>query len=68
MHKAGDMSSICVSDHSIDDNFPSHEASSMRQLYDLWNNTNYMYVALPGGQSGNPYSRFYQNLWDKFAV
>lgn len=27
-----------------------------------------MYVALPGGQSGNPYSRFYQNLWDKFAV
>uniref|UniRef100_A0A0A9YZ09 Acyl-homoserine lactone acylase quiP n=1 Tax=Lygus hesperus TaxID=30085 RepID=A0A0A9YZ09_LYGHE len=66
MPKAGDISSVCVSGNSLDGNMPSNQASSMRQLYDLWNNTKYMHVALPGGESGNPYSGFYQNLWEKY--
>ena len=60
--KGGDVSSVDVSANSIDGAFPSTQAASMRQLYDMWNSTHYMYFQLPGGQSGNPYSKLYDNL------
>ncbi|KPI89651.1 putative penicillin amidase [Leptomonas seymouri] len=60
--KGGDASSVDVSHNSINGNMRSTQAASMRQLYDLWNATHHMYLQLPGGQSGNPYSMFYENL------
>ncbi|KPA76378.1 putative penicillin amidase [Leptomonas pyrrhocoris] len=60
--KAGDVSSVDVSHNSIDGAMESTQAASMRQLYDMWNATHHMYFQLPGGQSGNPYSKLYDNL------
>jgi acyl-homoserine lactone acylase PvdQ len=60
--KGGDQSSVDVSHNGINGKMHSTQAASMRQLYDLWNSTHYMYFQLPGGESGNPYSKFYDNL------
>lgn len=62
INKGGDQSSVDVSANSINGNMQSTQAASMRQLYDLWNSTHHMYFQLPGGNSGNPYSKFYDNL------
>ncbi|KEG10755.1 peptidase s45 penicillin amidase [Trypanosoma grayi] len=66
IEKDGDMSSLCVSGNNITGDLDSTQASSMRQLYDM-QDPDTMYFAIPGGESGNPYSEFYQNLLDKFA-
>lgn len=68
MAKAGDVSSVAVSGNTIDGRMLSKHASSMRMVYDLWNQTDRVYFALPGGASGNPYSKFYDNMWHKFEA
>ncbi|KEG05692.1 hypothetical protein DQ04_19251000 [Trypanosoma grayi] len=60
------MSSLSVSGNKITEDLDSTQASSMRQLYDM-QDPDTMYFAIPGGESGNPYSEYYQNLLDKFA-
>ncbi|KAK7196664.1 Penicillin amidase [Novymonas esmeraldas] len=62
IQKAGDSSSVAVSHNSVDGAMPSTAASSMRQLYDMWNATTRVYFQLPAGNSGNPYSKFYDNM------
>lgn len=66
INKAGDTTSLAVSSNTMDSVMTSKHASSMRLLYDLWNSTEYVYFALPGGNSGNPYSKYYQNMLEKF--
>lgn len=67
IEKSGDMTTVCVSDHAETGKMQSTQASSMRQLYDLWNDKGHMLFAFPGGNSGNPYSKYYDNLLASYS-
>lgn len=66
--KDGDYSTIDVSDFGSDlgGRMTPTAASSMRQLYD-WSTPTSVSFALPGGNSGNPYSSRYDNLFGLFG-
>ncbi len=67
INKDGDFSTIDVSDFgSKQEEMAPDAASSMRQLYD-WSAPGTVAFSLPAGESGNPYSRFYQNLFSIFS-
>lgn len=66
MEKAGDRTSVGVSGHAVTGNMLSTQSASARQVFDLWNDTSITYVAIPGGNSGNPYSEYFQNMWNLF--
>lgn len=83
VRKSGDISAVDVSDFKLDGDMRSKQASSMRQLY-VWeeggsesDNTNgsgkqqqqkTLLLSFPGGASGNPFSKFYQNLLANYAA
>ena len=65
--KDGDFSTVYVADFGTDQQRMAPDAaSSMRQLYD-WSAPGVVQFALPAGESGNPYSPFYQNLFQLFS-
>ena len=67
-NKDGDFSTVDVADFSSSqDKMKPDAASSMRQLYD-WSKPNTVSFALPGGESGNPYSAWYENLFVSFSA
>ncbi|CAD2216108.1 Penicillin amidase, putative [Angomonas deanei] len=67
MNKGGDFTSLAVSTNSVNDDMNSTHASSVRQIFDLTGeDKEFIHLMFPGGASGNPYSKYYQNLWDLF--
>lgn len=65
-NKDGDFSSIDVADSDLGGDITTTAASSVRQLYD-WSAPNTITMAFPGGVSGNPFSKYFQNLLDGFV-
>ena len=64
--KGGDFSTVDVSDHKFDAEMSGSVGVSMRMLYD-WSTPTWLRFALPGGNSGNIFSKFHKNLLSKFA-
>lgn len=65
MQKSGDTTSVGVSGNSMEGNMDSHHAASQRSIYD-WQKRSTMHFVLPGGNNGNPYSKYYDNMWDTY--
>ena len=67
--KPGDRTCLNVADESatlLNEKMYVNQIPSMRQLFD-WSTPNQHEFSLPGGNSGNPFSEFYDNLVDDYS-
>ena len=52
--------------YSLENGMPVRHGPSLRQIVDL--STDEYWIAIPGGDSGNPFSPFYQNIYKEYWV